>query len=122
MHCGGLSRVIVGKHHAALVGLRQDSETEEFKALYKKRSPVIEGRFGEAKRCHGLGRAWFRGLSKMRIQSYLIACVLNLKKLAGHLSDDLFALFFRLQSIAAAAKCLSGRLYSANIRFKPVPE
>lgn len=110
--------LFAGRHHAALVRLRQDSETEEFKELYRKRSPVIEGRFGEAKRCHGLSRAWFRGLSKMRIQSYLIACVLNLKKLAGHLSDDLFALFFRLQSIAVAAICLSGRLSSWNTHYK----
>jgi len=35
-----------------------------------------------AKQWHGLGRAWRRGLSKMRVQCLLIAAVINFKRLA----------------------------------------
>jgi len=34
---------------------------------------IIEGVFAEGKQWHGLGRAWRRGLSKMRVQCALIA-------------------------------------------------
>jgi transposase len=68
--------------HAGLVKLRADSKTESFKKLYRTRAPVIEGVFAEAKQWHSLGRAWRRGLSKMRVQCLLIAAVLNFKRLA----------------------------------------
>jgi transposase len=67
--------------HAALTRLRADSRTESFRALYRRRAPVIEGVFAEAKQRHGLRRAWRRGLSKMRIQCLLIAAVINFKRL-----------------------------------------
>jgi transposase len=66
---------------AALVRLREDAQTASFQALYRTRAPVIEGRFGEGKQWHGLRRAWRRGLSNMRVQCYLIAAVLNFKRL-----------------------------------------
>jgi transposase len=72
----------VSVNHAALIRLRADSKTESFKRLYRTRAPVIEGIFAEAKQWHGLRRAWRRGLSKMLIQSLLIATVLNFKRLA----------------------------------------
>jgi len=59
-------RLRVGPHHASLIRLRADSKTESFKQIYRRRAPVIEGVFAEAKQWHGLGRAWRRGLSKMR--------------------------------------------------------
>jgi len=65
----------VGVHHEALTRLRADSATESFRRLYRSRAPAIEGVFGEAKQWHGLRRAWRRGLSKMRVQSLLIAAV-----------------------------------------------
>jgi len=71
----------VNAHHAAMVRLRADSKTESFKQLYRSRAPVVEGVFAEAKQWHGLGRAWRRGLSKMRVQCLLIASVINLKRL-----------------------------------------
>lgn len=71
----------VGVHHAALMRLRADSRTESFRTLYRRRSPVIEGVFAEAKQWHGLRRAWRRGLSKMKVQSLLVAAVLNFKRL-----------------------------------------
>jgi transposase len=73
----------VSRYHGALVRLRADSRTESFRALYRRRAPVIEGIFAEAKQWHGLQRAWRRGLSNMRIQCLLIAAVLNFKRLAA---------------------------------------
>jgi len=70
-------------YHGSLLRLRKDSQTKSFKALYRRRAPVIEGVFAEAKQWHGLGRAWRRGLRKMRIQSLLIASVMNYKRLAA---------------------------------------
>lgn len=69
-----------GAHHGALVRLREDSRRANFQALYRRRAPVIEGVFAEAKQWHGLKRAWRRGLVKMRIQCLLIAAVLNFKR------------------------------------------
>jgi len=71
----------VTKHHASLIRLRADSKTESFKQLYRSRAPVIEGLFGECKQWHGLGRAWRRGLSKMLVQSLLVATIVNCKRL-----------------------------------------
>jgi len=71
----------VGIHHAALISLRADSKTESFKQLYRLRAPTVEGVFAEAKQWHSLGRAWRRGLSKMRVQCLLIAATINLKRL-----------------------------------------
>ena len=73
----------VSRYHASLVRLRADYKTESFKQLYRQRSPVIEGVFGEAKQWHGLRRAWRRGLSKMLVQCLLVAAVLNFKRLTG---------------------------------------
>lgn len=75
--------VKVSRHHGGLVRLRADSKTEDFKALYASRAPVIEGVFAEAKQWHGLYRARRRGLCKMRVQCLLIAAVINLKRLAA---------------------------------------
>ncbi|MBI5868913.1 MAG: transposase, partial [candidate division Zixibacteria bacterium] len=71
----------VSADHAALLRLRADSRTESFRELYRARSHVIEGIFGEAKLWHRLGRAWRRGLLNMLIQSLLVAAVLNFKRL-----------------------------------------
>jgi transposase len=73
----------VNSHHAALIRLRADSKTDSFREVYRSRAPVVEGVFAEAKQWHGLGRAWRRGLTKMRVQCLLIAAVINLKRLAA---------------------------------------
>jgi len=73
----------VSIHHAALVRLRADSKTESFRQMYRARAPVVEGVFAEAKQWHGLRRAWRRGLTKMSVQCFLIAAVINFKRLAS---------------------------------------
>lgn len=45
----------------------------------------IEHLFGEAKACHGLGRARYRGLEKVARQMTLTAVTINLKRLAVYL-------------------------------------
>jgi transposase len=76
----------VGSNHGALRRLRADSQTESFRQLYRRRAPVVEGVFAEAKQRHGLRRAWRRGLAKMRIQCLLIAAVINFKRLITFLT------------------------------------
>ena len=90
--------VKVTANHGALVRLRADSKTEEFGQLYRMRGAVIEGVFGEAKQWHSLGRAWRRGLIKMRVQCLLIATVINFKKVMATLRP-LFATLIALQEL-----------------------
>ena len=80
---------------------RADAKTDDFKELYRTRAPVSEGRFGEGKQWHGLGRAWRRGLPKMRIQCWLVAAVLNFQRLAAALGS--FLAFGNAMSIVLAA-------------------
>lgn len=75
----------VGANHGALVRLRADHQSESFHNLYRRRAPVAEGVFADGKQRHGLRRAWRRGLLNMRIQSLLIATVINLKRLIADL-------------------------------------
>lgn len=51
------------------------------KRLLTRRQTCIEGLFGQAKTQHGLARARWRGLVKMKIQALLTAMVINVKKL-----------------------------------------
>ena len=54
--------------------------------LLKRRQTCIEGLFGQAKTQHGLGRARWRGVVKMQMQSLLTAIVLNVKQLLRSVS------------------------------------
>ena len=53
--------------------------------LYQRHRWRSEGFHGEAKSWHGLGRAIRRGIANMRIQAYLTAAAINLKRLAAAL-------------------------------------
>ncbi|MBN2257591.1 MAG: transposase [Anaerolineaceae bacterium] len=79
----------VSVHHQGLVELRADSKTDSFRRLYSSRAPVIEGIFGESKQWHSLGRAWRRGLCKMKVQCLLVAAVLNFKRLMSLVGGSL---------------------------------
>jgi IS5 family transposase len=50
--------------------------------LYQRHRWRSEGFHGEAKTWHGLARAVRRGLANMKIQAYLTAAAINLKRLA----------------------------------------
>ena len=57
--------------------------SEEDRRLHDRHRWRSEGFRGEAKTWHGLGRAARRGLGNMRIQSYLTAAAINLKRLVA---------------------------------------
>ena len=66
---------------------------EEERRLWRRHMGRSEGYHGEAKSRHGLGRAVRRGLANMRIQSYLTAIAVNLKRLSAALAARIFALW-----------------------------
>ena len=59
---------------------------DEFERGYyyrmKKRRLRVEHKFAEGKKYHGLGVARYWGLAKVRVQVYMTALALNLKRLA----------------------------------------
>ena len=60
------------------------AKTTEYKRQMSMRKHVIESLFGEAKVYHGLRRARFRGLQKVKIQVLWTATVLNIKRLVRY--------------------------------------
>lgn len=77
--------VVIGADHPALLRARRRRErwSEEDNRLYQRHRWRSEGYHGEAKTWHGLARAVRRGLQNMRIQAYLTAAAVNLKRLAA---------------------------------------
>jgi transposase len=59
--------------------------SEEDDRLYRRHRWRSEGYHGEAKTWHGLARAVRRGIDNMRIQAFLTAAAVNLKRLAAAL-------------------------------------
>jgi len=71
--------------YCALLRARRCKEKgwpQPMQEAYRRHRWKVEGIHGEAKSCHGLRRAARRGLSNLRIQAYLTAAVINLKRLA----------------------------------------
>ena len=110
----------VSRYHGSLVRLRADSKTDSFKHLYRSRAPVIEGVFAEAKQWHGLGRAWRRGLTKMRVQCLLIAAVINYKRL-GAVYGDLFGLRTLFVMIIEAIRGIQKETQPCCLSLRPNP-
>lgn len=77
--------VVLGHDYPALLRARRRRErwTDRDQELYRRHRWRVEGVHGEAKTCHGLARAVRRGLWNMRIQAYLTAAAINLKRLAA---------------------------------------
>jgi hypothetical protein len=71
--------VVVGEHHTHLQARRAEQRTEEFKKKARARN-AIEGTQSELVRGHGLRRARYRGLAKVRLQNYLIGAACNIKR------------------------------------------
>ena len=92
--------VLLSKDHAALLRARRKHLAwgGRERALYASHRGRVEGVHGEAKNWHGLARAVRRGLSNMKIQAYLTAAVINLKRLAT-------ALLRALLQLVAAPDC-----------------
>ena len=86
--------VVVSDDHPALVRARRRKErwSDEDVRLYQRHRWRSEGFHGEAKCWHGLGRAIRRGLQNMRVQAFLTAMAVNLKRLAAAIALFLAAL------------------------------
>jgi len=82
-HCLGKDQrhrtIVVGQHHTPLQARRQEQQSKEFRDKAKARN-AIEGTQSELVRGHGLRRARYRGLRKMRLQNYLIGAACNIKR------------------------------------------
>src|SRR3954468_2787064 len=76
--------LVISNEHPALLRARRRRErwSEEDRRLYQRHRWRSEGFHGEAKTWHGLARAVRRGLQNMRIQAFLTAAAVNLKRLA----------------------------------------
>ena len=71
--------IVVGEHHSALQARRLEQKTEAFQARMRHRN-AIEGTQSELVRAHGLRRARYRGLRKVRLQNYLAGAACNIKR------------------------------------------
>ena len=54
---------------------------EQYYRRVKRKRPRIEPKFGEMKKFHGMDRARYWGLAKMRIQVFITGIVVNLKRM-----------------------------------------
>lgn len=85
--------VVFNVNHPSLLRARRKrnrwSDREE--RLYQRHRWRVEGVHGEAKTWHGLARAVRRGLDNMRIQAFLTAAAINLKRLAAALIALIYA-------------------------------
>jgi IS5 family transposase len=71
-----------GKERGQVRG-RYDDFERAYYYCKKKCRPHIEHKFAEGKLWHGLGRARYWGLAKLRVQVFLTALALNLKRLVS---------------------------------------
>jgi transposase len=108
--------VVVGDDYPALLRARRRRErwTEQERQLYRRHQWRSEGYHGEAKTWHGLARAVRRGLENMKIQAYLTASAVNLKRLAAAFLASLRfpgpeIAIFALRTVAALVAALQER-------------
>ena len=69
----------VSENHTVLQERRRQQKTDEFAKRMRQRN-AIEGTQSELVRRHGLRQARYRGLSKLRLQNYLIGAACNAKR------------------------------------------
>jgi hypothetical protein len=117
VHClpkgRGARAVMISIDYPALLRARRRRErwSTEDQRLYQRHRWRSEGFHGEAKTWHGLARAVRRGLGNMRIQAFLTAAAINLKRLAA----ALLALLWRL----VTDLCRPGRPEAAAAHRQP---
>lgn len=101
----GSVRVITRpRYQKAIEKAREQFDPE----VYARRQVMAEWVLAEAKGCHGLRRAQFRGLQKMTIQCLMTASVQNLKRLlsASGPGQGLFTYFHALKGLWKALRAL----------------
>jgi len=80
--------LVVGEHHTVLQARRQEQKTQSFKEKMRHRN-AIEGTQSELVRAHGLRRARYRGLAKVKLQNYFIGAACNIKRWLRRLGWEL---------------------------------
>jgi transposase len=112
--------VVVGDDYPALLRARRRRErwSDEDRRLYQRHRWRSEGYHGEAKTWHGLARAVRRGLSNMKIQAYLTAAAVNLKRLAAAVLAvlRLIGLRIRVPTPSAAHACPTAVAHARRAR------
>lgn len=90
--------LVIGDDYPALLRARRRwlRRDDQDRYMYQRHRWRSEGFHGEAKTRHGLARAVRRGLDNMKIQAYLTAAVVNLKRLATALASWFFVLWTAL--------------------------
>ncbi len=108
--------ILLHKDHPALLRARRKYARwgERERGLYRGHRIRVEGVHGEAKTWHGLARAVRRGLANMRIQAYLTAATVNLKRLAAAILLALLAAIAgssvtRIMSVLRDRRCPTPR-------------
>jgi hypothetical protein len=93
--------LVISNEHPALLRARRRRErwSEEDQRLYQRHRWRSEGFHGEAKTWHGLARAVRRGLQNMRIQAFLTAAAVNLKRLAAAIFALVYAVVTSCQDL-----------------------
>jgi transposase len=71
--------IVVGEYHTALQARRREQQTEAFQKRMNHRNG-IEGTQSELVRGHGMRRARYRGLAKVKLQNYFIGAACNVKR------------------------------------------
>lgn len=71
--------VVVGEYHTYLQARREEQKTDAFKVKARQRN-AIEGTQSELVRAHGVRRARYRGIVKVRLQNYLAGAACNIKR------------------------------------------
>jgi transposase len=71
--------ILVGQFHTPLQARRKEQKTEAFANEMKHRNG-IEGTQSELVRAHGMRRARYRGLPKVRLQNYFAGMACNVKR------------------------------------------
>lgn len=92
--------VLIVDGYAALIRARRRKEKgwdDATRENYTRHRWRVEGVHGRAKQQHGLQRAARRGLPEVRIQSYLTAAAMNLKKLTSVTGWALLRVLFALR-------------------------
>jgi hypothetical protein len=94
--------LVVGEHHPVLQARRAEQKTPSFKERMRHRN-AIEGTQSELVRAHGLRRASYRGLAKVKLQNYFIGAACNLKRWLRRLAWELQTASLRANLSGASA-------------------
>ena len=106
--------VVIGDDYPALLRARRRHArwSEDDRRPYQRHRWRSEGFHGEAKTWHGRARAVRRGLGNMKVQAYLTAAAINLKRLA----DAFFAILPAIRAVRIAVQSLLQAVHAYAVR------